>query len=75
MEVFIEHLSEKIIDKLDLSNEEDLDIFLEQLKDNILQYLDPDFIYESEESEDFTELPEKNIKYKVDSEGFWHLVD
>jgi hypothetical protein len=75
MEVFIEQLSEKIIDKLDLSNEEDLDIFLEQLKDNILQYLDPDFIYESEESEDFTELPEKNIKYKIDSEGFWHLVD
>lgn len=75
MNVFIEQLSELIIDKLDLSEEKDLDIFLEELKENVLRYLDPDFIYESEESEDFTELPEKNIKYKIDSEGFWHLVD
>ncbi len=73
--VFLENISEKIIDFLDFQNEDEVDIFIDKLKENILDYLDPDFEYQSEDSEDFTELPEKDLKYNIDKDGFFSLKD
>tara|TARA_R110002153_G_C13054444_1_gene471349 strand:- start:400 stop:627 length:228 start_codon:yes stop_codon:yes gene_type:complete len=75
MDNIINYTSEIISKNIDLKNETELELFLEKLKIILLKNIDPDFIYESEESEDFIELPEKNIKYNIDNEGFYSLKD
>ncbi len=72
--VFLENISEKIIDNLDFKNEDEVDIFIDKLKETILEYLDPDFEYSSEDSEDFTELKEPIYKINTDKNGFKSLV-
>tara|TARA_R100001086_G_scaffold206528_1_gene122338 strand:- start:210 stop:452 length:243 start_codon:yes stop_codon:yes gene_type:complete len=72
--VFLENISEKIIDNLDFKNEDEVDIFIDKLKETILEYLDPDFEYSSEDSEDFTELKEPIYKINTDKDGFKSLV-
>ena len=74
IQTFLENISEKIIDKLDFKDEEEVDEFIEKLKENILEYLDPDFQYVSEDSEDFTELKEPKYKVSTDKEGFKSLI-
>jgi len=75
MDNIINYTSEIISKNIDLKNETELELFLEKLKIILLKNIDPDFIYESEESEDFIELPEKNIKYNIENEGFYSLKD
>ena len=75
MDNIINYTSEIISKNIDLKNETELELFLEKLKIILLKNIDTDFIYESEESEDFIELPEKNIKYNIDNEGFYSLKD
>jgi len=75
MDNIINYTSEIISKNIDLKNETELELFLEKLKIILLKNIDPDFIYESEDSEDFIELPEKNIKYNIDNEGFYSLKD
>ncbi len=72
--VFLENISEKIIDNLDFKNKDEVDIFIDKLKETILEYLDPDFEYSSEDSEDFTELKEPIYKINTDKNGFKSLV-
>ena len=74
MDNIINYTSEIISKNIDLKNETELELFLEKLKIILLKNIDPDFIYESEDSEDFIELPEKNIKYIIDYEGFHSLT-